>query len=178
MRIAVCTYTVWVTICAAGALGTLGGCFKHVVPVIPDGPTHGAGPAAADPTFEVVARIAGAKDPLPVSGADIAYSDLETALDLAVLRAVPPRHDNILTVELVAADAVFANTRLTVSLVVRATLRTRVGDAFVAQREFICRDGAILAPEAGARVVWSCMTRLGQDLGGWLADMSQTGGSP
>jgi hypothetical protein len=154
-------------------------CFRHVVPVVPDGPTtNGAASASADKTFEVVARIAGAKDPLPVAGANTAFSDLETALDQAVLRAVPPRHDNILTVDLVAADAAFANTRLSVSLVVRATLRTRVGNTFVAQREFICHDGAIVAPDAGARVLWSCMTRLGQELGGWLADMSQTGGTP
>jgi hypothetical protein len=148
-------------------------CGRRVVPVIPDGPTtNGASTAVADPTFEVVARVAGAKDPLPVSGTDLAYADLETALDQAVLRVVPPRHENILTVELVAADAQYVNTRLSVSLVVRATLRTRLGNAFVAQRQFICRDGAIVAPEAGARVMWSCMTRLGHDLGGWLADLT------
>lgn len=159
--------------CWCVALVTMCACVRHIVPVIPDGPTtNGASRAAADSTFEVVARVAGAKDPLPVAGSEIAYADLETALDQAVLRVVPPRHDNILTVELVAADAQYVNTRLSVSLVVRATLRTRLGNTFVAQREFLCRDGAIVSPEAGARVIWSCMTRLGQDLGGWLADLS------
>ena len=151
----------------------LAGCGRHVVAVIPDGlAVTGSARATADPTFEVVARIAGAKDPLPVSGAHVAYADLETALDQAVLRAVPPRHDHVLTVELVAADALYANTRLSVSLVVRATLRAKAGDTFVAQKQFLCRDGAIIPPEQGERVIWSCMTRLGQDLGGWLGDLS------
>jgi hypothetical protein len=149
----------------------LAGCGRDIIPVIPDGVTHGASTAAADPTFQVVARVAGVKDPLPVSGADVAFADLATSLDQAVRRSVPPRHDNVLTVELIAGDASYKDTRLSVSLVVRATLRTRHGDTFIAQKQAVCRDGAIVAPENGARVIWSCMTRLGQDLGGWLEDV-------
>ena len=138
------------------------------MPVVPDGMDGGASAAPSDPTFEVVARVAGVEDPLHVSGASVAYSQLDRALDRAVLRGVHPRHDHTLTVELIAGDARYRDTRLDVSLVARATLRTRSGNAFVAQTQVVCRDGAIIAPEAGAQVVWFCMTRLGQDLGGWL----------
>jgi hypothetical protein len=146
-------------------------CSRDIIPVIPDGITQGTSTASADPTFQVVARVAGVRDPLPVSGADVAFADLATSLDQAVRRSVPPRHDNVLTVELIAGDASYKDTRLAVSLVVRATLRARHGDTFIAQKQLVCRDGAIVAPEAGARVIWSCMTRLGQDLGGWLEDL-------
>jgi hypothetical protein len=153
------------------ALVIVCGCSRDIIPVVPDGFAQGASTAAADPTFQVVARVAGVKDPLPVGGADVAFADLATSLDQAVRRSVPPRHDNVLTVELIAGDASYKDTRLSVSLVVRATLRTRHGDTFIAQKQAVCRDGAIVEPERGARVIWSCMTRLGQDLGGWLEDV-------
>ena len=147
----------------------LASCGASLVPVVPDGPQDtGTSAAASDPSFEVVARTASVKDPLPVTGAHVAYAELERALGQAVIRAVRPRHDHTLSVELVAAEAEFANSRLSVSLVARATLRTREGNAFVAQTQAICRDAALVAPSSGASVVWSCMVRLGRDLGGWL----------
>jgi hypothetical protein len=155
------------------ALAIVCGCSRDIIPVVPDGFAQGASTAAADPTFQVVARVAGVKDPLPVGGADVAFADLATSLDQAVRRSVPPRHDNVLTVELIAGDASYKDTRLSVSLVVRATLRLRYGDTFIAQKQVVCRDGAIVEPERGARVIWSCMTRIGQDLGGWLEDLPQ-----
>jgi hypothetical protein len=155
------------------ALVIVCGCSRDIIPVVPDGFAQGASTAAADPTFQVVARVAGVKDPLPVGGADVAFADLATSLDQAVRRSVPPRHDNVLTVELIAGDASYKDTRFSVSLVVRATLRLRFGDTFIAQKQVVCRDGAIVAPEKAARVIWSCMTRIGQDLGGWLEDLPQ-----
>ena len=145
-------------------------CGRRLVPVIPDGtPTGGTSPI--DPTFEIVARINGIRDPLPVVNANVAFAGLERSLGQAVVREVAPRHDSVLTVELVAGDADYRDPRLSVSLVARATLRTRVGNTFVAQTEVVCRDGAIVTPESGGHVIWSCMTRLGHDLGGWLADL-------
>jgi hypothetical protein len=164
------TVVVYRCIAIATAL-TCAACGRELVRVVPDGGAFGTLATPADPTFEVVARISGARDPLTVSGADVAYAELEHALDEAVVHAVPPRHDSVLTVELVAADAGYTGARLHVSLVVRATLRTRVGNTFVAQTTVVCRDGAIVPPEAGSKVVWSCMTRLGHDIGGWLADL-------
>ncbi|HEY8073712.1 MAG TPA: hypothetical protein VIF62_06380 [Labilithrix sp.] len=149
-------------------LVALASCGTHLVPIVPDGMGAGANAAPSDPTFEVVARTVGVKDPLPVSGAGVTYGELEPALAQAVLRAVHARHDTTLTIELVAADADYAHGRLAVSLVVRATLRAKSGNAFVGQTQAVCHDGEILAPESGARVVWSCMTRLGRDISGWL----------
>jgi hypothetical protein len=155
--------------CATLLSMMLVGCGGRLVPVVPDGARDtGTSSAPSDPSFEVVARTASVKDPLPVSGGDVAYADLERALGQAVIRAVHPRHDQTLTVELVAAEAEYKNSRLSVSLVARATLRTREGNAFVTQTQVICRDAALVTPENGASVVWSCMTRLGRDLGGWL----------
>jgi hypothetical protein len=73
----------------------------------------------------------------------------------------------VLTVELVRADAQYDHGRLSVSLVVRGTLRTRLG-GFIAQTQAVCRDGAIVTPDVGARVMWACMARIGRDLAGWL----------
>jgi hypothetical protein len=147
---------------------TLIGCGVRLVPIVPDGPGAGTVQAPSDASFEVVAHTAGVRDPLPVSGTSIAFADLEPALARAVLRAVRPKQHHTLTVELVAADAEYAGSRLAISLVARATLRTRDGNVFVAQTQAICRDSAIVEPGAGAAVVWSCMARLGKDLGGWL----------
>lgn len=150
------------------------GCGGHLVPVVPDGVQDtGTSAAPSDPSFEVVARTASVKDPLPVTGGGVAYAELERALGQAVIRALHPRHDQTLTVELVAAEAEYAHSRLSVSLVARATLRAREGNAFVTQTQVICRDAALVTPEKGASVVWSCMTRLGRDLGGWLDGVKQ-----
>jgi hypothetical protein len=146
--------------CAAGT---------HVVRVVPDGvSTGGTAVTPVDPTFEVITQLASARDPLPVVGSgNVEYSDLERSLATAVVHAVPARHDSVLTVELVRADAQYDHGRLSVALVVRGTLRTRLGD-FIAQTQVVCRDGAIIPPDAGARVMWACMARIGSDLAGWL----------
>jgi hypothetical protein len=143
-------------------------CSSKLVPIVPDGAGSGASAAPSDPTFEVVARTVGVKDPLPVTGAGVSYGELETALAQAVLRSVKPRHESVLTIELIAAEAEYGRERLAVAFVVRATLRAKSGNAFIGQTQVVCRDGEIIAPEHGASVVWSCMTRLGQDLAGWL----------
>lgn len=140
----------------------------RIVRVVPDGvATGGTSVTPSDPTFEVITQLASARDPLPVVGGDTEYADLERSLAQAVVYSVVPRHDSVLTIELVRADATYDHGRLSVSLVVRGTLRTRLG-AFVAQTQAVCRDGAIVTPEAGTRVMWSCMTRIGKDLAGWL----------
>jgi hypothetical protein len=140
----------------------------HIVRVVPDGAsTGGTSTALSDPTFEVITQLASARDPLPVVGGDAEYADLERSLAQAVVHAVAPRHDSVLVVELVRADALYDHGRLSVALVVRGTLRTRLGE-FIAQTQAVCRDGAIITPAEGSRVMWSCMTRIGKDLAGWL----------
>src|SRR3954451_15080918 len=115
-------------------------CSSKLVQVLPDGTPIGTSAAPSDPSFEVVARPAGVKDPLPVKGADVSYASLEPALANAVIRNVRPRHGSTLTVELISADAHYSNSRLSVSIVARATLRAREGNAFIAQTQVICPD--------------------------------------
>ena len=158
-------------------LGLAASCGGHrLVTVEPAGPAHG-GFSGTDATFEVVPRLAGARDPLPVSGSDVAFVDLPRALGHAVLRAVAPYHEGVLTVEIVRADADFNSARLSVSLVVRATLRSSIGNQFIATTTTVCRDGAITPPESGAPVLWSCMARIGSDLAHWIADIPPRGGA-
>jgi len=151
----------------AATVIVLTACGADLVRVVPDG-AGGKTTAPSDPTFEVVPRIAGLRDPLPVNGASVDFVDLAAALGQAIVRTIAPRRDSVLTVELIAGDASYKDTRLSVSLVARATLRSRLGNDFIAQTQVLCRDGAITDAEAGARVMWSCMTHLAQDLGGWL----------
>jgi hypothetical protein len=155
---------------ALPALFALASCGNRLVRVVPDGPSPygGTSVAPSDRTFEVEVWTAGAKDPLPVSGAGVVFGDLQRALGQAVLRNVRPRHDTSLDVELVSAEATYARSRLDVSLVARVTLRARQGNDFLAQTQVVCRESALVQPDSGAPVVWSCMERLGRDLGGWL----------
>ena len=157
------------------SLAACGG--RRLVTVEPEGPAHG-GFSATDTTFEVVPRLAGARDPLPVSGSDVEFADLARALGHAVLRSVTPYHDGVLTVELVRADAEYNSARLSVSLVVRATLRSRIGNDFIATTTSVCHDGAIVDPDTGNPVLWSCMARIGRELAGWLADVPPRGETP
>jgi hypothetical protein len=156
------------------ALVALAGCGPTVVAVLPDGAGIGTSAAPSDPSFEVIARSAGVKDPLPVGGAGVSYANLEPALAKAVLRNVRPRHASTLTVELISADADYSRSRVAVSIVARATLRAREGNEFIAQTQVICRDSSVVAAEQGAPVVWSCMTRLGRDIAGWLDGVPST----
>ncbi len=144
----------------------LASCSPNLVHVAPDGVEPPL--TASDRTFEVDVHAAGARDPLPVSGASVSFVDLSPSLGQAIVRSVRPVHDASLTVELVSADATYAHARLDVSLVVRATLRMRQGNAFVAQTQVVCRESGVVAPERGAPVVWACMAHLARDLGGWL----------
>jgi hypothetical protein len=149
-------------------LAVVVGCGEpEMVRLAPNGPTP-SGASPDDPTFQVIARVAGARDPLPVSGARVVFADLVGVLGEAVLSAVKPRHDHTLTVELIAADASYEDSRLAVSLVVRATLRQRNGNAYVAQTQAVCREGAFVKPASGTKVIWACLARLGQDVAGWL----------
>lgn len=152
----------------AALVAGLAGCGAALVPVVPGGPDTGSAQPKADPTFEIIARSKGVKDPLPVNGANVAYADLERALSQAIIRSVRPRHESTLTVELVSAEASYDRERVAISFVARATLKRHEGNAFVGQTQLVCRDAALVEPAAGSTVVWSCMVQLGRDLGGWL----------
>ena len=130
--------------------------------------------------LEVVTRSTGIRDPLPVDGSSITYGDIETTLGHAISSAGVPWAEAHkaqrpegwqLFVELITADATYHDSRLVVTLGVRATLRTRTGRTYLAQTQANCRQGGVVPVERGAPVVFTCMERIGRDLAGWLGQI-------
>lgn len=129
--------------------------------------------------LEVVTRSTSVHDPLPVEGSDVVYGDVESALGHAVSVATVPwaqqhakdRPDGWqLMVELVDADAkALEEGRLLINLGVRATLRTRAGNAYLAQKQAVCAQSGVISADRGVPVLYNCMTRIGRDLSNWLA---------
>jgi hypothetical protein len=107
--------------------------------------------------------------PLVVSGASVAYADVDRALhrsiEVATLTVAhqeirPPGEPLEPHVELVEARADYSRDRLIVELPVRATLRQRAGNTYVAQTHAHSSASAVVAPERGARAVLTARTRL------------------
>ncbi len=132
----------------------------------------------ASTALEVSTRATAAPDPLPVRGSDVAYTDTEAVLDHAVVAATAPwaeRHAGRpdgggwqLLVEVTNADAEYDNGRAVFTVGVRATLRARTGNVFLAQTQAACRQGGVVPPEGGAHVMYRCMTEVGRQLANWL----------
>ena len=119
--------------------------------------------------------------PLAISGANVAYGDLDRALARAVEGALArlsgelaARHARRLelAVELVEAHAEYARERLVVRLTVRATLRESSGNVYLAQTHAHASASAVIAPERGATVVSDCDAAIARQLSGWLDGMS------
>jgi hypothetical protein len=132
-----------------------------------------------DSPLEVVTRSTAIDDPLPVHGSDVAYGDVEAALGHAIASATVPwalKHRSTgrstdgwqLFVEITNADAKYDEGRIVFSVGVRATLRARVGNIYLAQSQASCRQGGLVASDKGAAVMYRCMTEVGHDLEGWL----------
>jgi hypothetical protein len=160
------------------------GCASSVPRIVPlvrsPGEAAAANPSDVTP-LEVVSRSTAISDPLPVSGSDIVYGDLESALGNAVVAATTPwaaahrdhpvahRGGWTVLVEVTGARAELESSgRLVVSLDVRATLRTRSGNTYLGQTQVACREGGLRSADQGAPVVFRCMTQIGRDLAGWL----------
>lgn len=127
--------------------------------------------------LEVVTRGTAVPDPLPVRGAHVAYSDVEAALGHAVSSGAVPwaekhreqRPEGFrLLVEPIRAEASYDGQRLIFDLGVRATLRARKGNEYLAQTQAWCRQSALMKAAEGGPVIYACMTHLGRELAGWL----------
>jgi hypothetical protein len=127
--------------------------------------------------LEIVTRATAVPDPLPMRGSDVAYADVEAALGHAVASAAVPwaeRHRDRpsagwqMTVEITGADAEYDGGRAVVTVAVRATLRARAGNVYLAQSQAACRQGGVVTPEHGGVVVYRCMTEVGHQLANWL----------
>jgi hypothetical protein len=140
-----------------------------------------AGVPITDPTdvpLRVVTRSTAVHDPLRLRGTHIVYGDIETTLGHAVASAAGPWAKNHnsgndkdgweLFVEVTNADAQYEDDRVVFSLGVRATLRARSGNDYLAQTQASCRQGGIVPPEKGAPIMFGCMMELGRTLAGWL----------
>jgi hypothetical protein len=129
--------------------------------------------------LEVVTRSTAVADPLPVHGTDVAYGDVEAALGHAIASATVPwaeKHRKIgkstdgwqLFVEITNSDANYEDGRVIFSVGVRATLRARAGNVYLAQSQASCRQGGLVKSDKGAPVMYRCMMEVGHDLAGWL----------
>jgi hypothetical protein len=135
-----------------------------------------ATPLGAVP-LEVVTRGTAVPDPLHVRGSSVAYGDVEAALGLAISSAGVPwaeahrakRPDGWqLFVELTRAEAEESHGRFIVTLDVRATLRARAGNVYLAQTQAHCRQAGLVDAAEGGPVVYACMSRVGRELTSWL----------
>ena len=132
--------------------------------------------------LEVVTRSTAVRDPLPLGDSGVVYSDVEAALGYAISSAAVPwaaRHRTTdkegtskdgwqLFVEVISSDAQYKRGRVVFSVGVRATLRSRAGNVYLAQTQTSCRQGGIVPPSKGAPIMYRCMAEVGRDLAGWL----------
>ncbi|HEX7666602.1 MAG TPA: hypothetical protein VF407_18875 [Polyangiaceae bacterium] len=171
-------------VCASGALSVclLSGCgsTSRAVPLL-----HAAGaPLTLTPNksvpLEVVTRSTGVDDPLPVSGSSTSYSELESALGIAVSSAVAPwAFDHQaqrpggwqVALDVTRAEASYKEDRLFITINARVTLRDRTSREYLAQSLVECRQAGLVPEDEGAPVIYSCMSRMGRDIAGWLGSV-------
>jgi hypothetical protein len=167
--------SVTIAICAL----LLGGCesSRRIVPLLGALGVPLTAPTSAP--LRVVTRSTAVHDPLPMRGSDTTYSDVESALGYAIASATVPwanqhrshptsRDGWQLFVEVTNADAQYDHGRVIFSVAVRATLRARAGNVYLAQTQASCRQGGIALPDKGGPVMYKCMMEIGRDLDGWL----------
>jgi hypothetical protein len=152
---------------------------REIVPLL-----TAAGIPLTEPTtvpLEVVTRSTAVHDPLAMSGTNVIYGDVEAALGHAVASATVPWADQHrqhptkndgdgwqLFVEITNDDASYEDGRVIFSVGVRATLRGRAGNVYLAQTQASCRQGGLVQPDKGAPIMYRCMMEVGRDLAGWL----------
>lgn len=141
-----------------------------------------AGIPRSEPTtapLQVVTQSTAVRDPMPLRGTEIVYGDVEAALGHAISSAAAEWAEGHRThrtgkvgwqlfVEITNSDADYVEGRVIFSVGVRATLRARAGNVYLAQTQASCRQGGIVRPDEGAPIVYRCMTEVGHDLAGWL----------
>jgi hypothetical protein len=129
-------------------------------------------------TLRVQVDATSAHLPLAVTGSNAVYTDVDRALDRSVESAVAALAAELgtlraqqleLFVELVEAQAEYSDATLVVRMVVRATLRDKLGNSYLAQTYARWSASAHVAPEVGAKIVLDCTDAIGSQLSGWLA---------
>jgi hypothetical protein len=130
--------------------------------------------------LEITTRSTAIRDPLPLGVSGVRFAGLEEPLGHAVATATvqwAEAHADErpggwqLLVELVQADVERPDERVIVTLGVRATLRRRQGNVYIAQTQAHCREAAHVAPAAAAPLFYGCMMDVGRNLAGWLGGL-------
>jgi hypothetical protein len=153
---------------------------RHIVPLLDTAGIPNTDVPHEGTPLEVVTRSTAVDDPLTIKGSNIVYGEIEPALGFAISSATVPWASQVkpkrtggfqLLAEVVQAYVEYDDGRLMVILNVRATLRARVGNTYIAQVASRCREASVTPPEKGAPVVYTCMSRIGRDLAGWLGGL-------
>jgi hypothetical protein len=118
--------------------------------------------------------------PLHLSGTNVAFTDMDRALRSAIEQAItrPRTHPfntaaHTLHVELLGAQAEASAGRIVVSLFVRATLRRKNGNAFVAQTHAHATQSGSYTSSNGVDAVINCASTIGAELEGWVSGLEQ-----
>jgi len=163
---------------------TLGGCASapQIVPLAMEGGAPSPYAAGIWAPLEIVTRSTAIADPLPLRGSEVSYTQLEKAVGSSLVSATTAwatqhaadetarRGGWTLLVEVTGADAELSTGgRVVIAIDVRATLRTRSGNAYLGQTQTGCREGGIVPVDQGSQVVARCLSQVGRDLAGWLA---------
>jgi hypothetical protein len=160
--------------CLACALLSTSACARSVISVLP---AQAMAQEAVPQPVSVRVDATTVRLPLVVSGAEVAFSDVDRALSRSVRKAIaapmskltlaPGAHLD-LQVEIVEAHAEYSHERLVVGLAARATLRREKGNAYVAQTHAHATASEHGPAAHGATAVLVCTDSIATDLARWL----------
>src|SRR5262249_3594965 len=153
----------------------------HPTSVVSALSTRSTSPVVAeDPetTLEVRVDATGARLPMAVIGSNIVFTDVDRALEQSIRDALAsPSPTGATTdarplelfVEIIEPQGGHTSDRLVVRMIVRATLREKSGNSYVAQTHARSSTSGPLGPDRGAGLVRRCTDEIGGHLAGWLA---------
>ncbi len=161
-----------VCVCVAGCSVTS----AHLLPLKHFGVEQVAPSPAA---LEIVTASTTVPEPLQVKGASVAFIELAPALREAVASVVDGSFQQWrLSLELTQADAEWSSGRMIVRMTVRATLRAKADNAYVAQSQHVCSSSGVVPEVDGAKVAHACLLELARDTASWLQRIKSTEESP
>jgi len=151
-------------------------CGTSVVSVLPTQSSITPRVGAPRP-IEVTVDATTVRLPLVVSGANVAFGDVDRALARSIDQALaaaspkfslPPGLHLELQVELIDVHGEYSRGRLVIGMAARATLRQRKGNAYVAQTHAHSTASAHVSAARGAPAVLACTDSIARQLSGWL----------
>ena len=149
----------------------------QLVSVLPS--SAATSPTHAEDPLQVRVDISSVHLPLRVAGTDTAFIDvdralyaaIETALSTTKSRLVQGATTYTLHVELIKARAELASDRVVVGLTVRATLKLKTGNVYIAQTHAHANQSSPYLPSHGADAAIHCANAIGAELQGWVGGL-------